>query len=285
MCKGNVWLTAEMQGAQRRWESIEWLRELCRSTVTPPMQIIPVIDLKHGLVVRGVGGRRQEYRPIQSRVTESCQPLDVARAFRGQFGFGKLYVADLDAIGGAAPAWSIYDALLADRFELMVDAGVRDQLTAIDLARFGLQRVVAGLETLAGPVVLRDILGALGTGPVVFSLDLKNGQPLGNREEWDHADAPGIADEAVSCGVREMIVLDLAAVGSGSGTGTEELCRRLRDRHPQLRLITGGGLRSIDDVQRQQALGVSAVLIASALHDGQIRAEDLSAIAPQAEGR
>jgi phosphoribosylformimino-5-aminoimidazole carboxamide ribotide isomerase len=249
------------------------------------MDIIPVIDLKNGLVVRGVGGRREEYRPIQSKLTDSCQPLEVARTFRDQFDITELYVADLDAIGGAQPAWPILESLLNDGFKMLVDAGLREPQAAIDLARFGVQHVIAGLETLPGPTVLTSILGALGSGPVVFSLDMKARAPLGRRAEWADADALAIAEEAAALGVRHMILLDLAAVGSGNGTGTEELCRTLRLRHPQVRLITGGGIRGADDLRRQAELGVSAVLVASALHHGRIRRADLSAIADQDKRR
>ena len=41
------------------------------------MRILPVLDLKGGQVVRGLAGRRQEYQPIRSRLTPSCQPLAV----------------------------------------------------------------------------------------------------------------------------------------------------------------------------------------------------------------
>jgi uncharacterized protein related to proFAR isomerase len=30
------------------------------------MQVIPVIDLKDGVVVHGIAGRREEYRPLVS---------------------------------------------------------------------------------------------------------------------------------------------------------------------------------------------------------------------------
>src|SRR5947209_19648396 len=62
------------------------------------MQIIPVLDLMGGRVVRGVAGRRSEYRALTSALTASSKPLDVARAFRLHFGLATLYVADLDAI-------------------------------------------------------------------------------------------------------------------------------------------------------------------------------------------
>src|SRR5438270_567379 len=57
------------------------------------MRVIPVLDLKGGQVVRGIGGRRAEYRPIISVLTDSAKPLDVARAFRVGMGDGTGTVA------------------------------------------------------------------------------------------------------------------------------------------------------------------------------------------------
>src|ERR1700680_1775224 len=89
------------------------------------MPVLPVLDLKRGQVVRGIAGRREEYWPIVSQLTRSAVPRDVARALHEHFEFTTFYVADLDAIGGAAPAASIYEGLHADGFRLWVDAGVR----------------------------------------------------------------------------------------------------------------------------------------------------------------
>src|SRR5262245_26017684 len=100
----------------------------------PPMRILPVLDLLGGQVVRGVAGRRQDYRPVVSRLTPSSQPLDVARAFRDHFRLSELYLADLDAIAGREPAWPLYTALREEGFRLWLDAGVRDAASGRRLA-------------------------------------------------------------------------------------------------------------------------------------------------------
>src|SRR5947209_16760035 len=107
-----------------------------------------------GVVVRGVGGRRNEYRPVQSRLTNSCDPVDVARAFVDKFRPRRLYLADLDAIGGASSAWVLYRDIRQLGVELWVDAGVRSAEEAVALAEAGVEGVVCGLETLPGPGVL-----------------------------------------------------------------------------------------------------------------------------------
>src|SRR5438093_13715088 len=119
------------------------------------MRIIPVLDIKNGIVVRGIGGRREEYRPIISKLTSSCRPADVARAFRDQLGLAEMYLADLDAIAGATPAWNIYRDIQVLDCRLWVDAGIRRVADALELARHGIQDSVIGSETVAGAEVLK----------------------------------------------------------------------------------------------------------------------------------
>jgi phosphoribosylformimino-5-aminoimidazole carboxamide ribotide isomerase len=237
--------------------------------------IIPVLDLKAGVVVRGVGGRRAEYRPVVSRLTSSAAPADVAEGFRRHFGLSLLYLADLDAISGRPPALATYRDLQARGFQLWIDAGIRDVRQVLSLAEVGIAALVVGLETVRGPEILREILGQVAVDRVVFSLDLKDGRPLGNLAPWQQADAAGIAAQAVAAGVRQLLVLDLARVGTGDGTGTEEFCRRLASAHPHVELIAGGGVRGVSDLGRLAACGVRAALVASALHDGRLTADDL----------
>ncbi len=258
------------------------------------MRIVPVLDVMHGEVVRGVGGRRQEYRPIVSRLTSSSRPLDVANALASHFGCRELYVADLDAIGGGEPFWSLYSDLHEQGFRLWVDAGIRRMAQTHRLADAGIDSILAGLETLSGPAELAMMAQAFGER-LVFSLDLHQGKPLGDLNPWraGRANAPvnwragrvnapvsaeDIAEEAVRLGVRRLLVLDLARVGLESGTGTRELCARLCARHTQLSVSAGGGVRHRGDIEELRECGVQAVLVASALHDGRLTRADLEGL-------
>jgi phosphoribosylformimino-5-aminoimidazole carboxamide ribotide isomerase len=239
------------------------------------MRIIPVLDVQRGVVVRGVGGRRAEYRPIVSTITPSSEPSTMAEAFREHFGLEELYVADLDAIDGAAPAWSLFAALRERNFRLCVDAGVRIAADAEPLLAAGMDRVVLGLETLAGPEVVEELCRRFGPDRWIFSLDLKAGRPLGTASE----EPAEIVGRIVAAGVCRVIVLDLAQVGSGAGVGTEPLMRRLLASHPSLEVIAGGGVRGVEDLLRLRAIGVAALLAASALHDGRLTREMVEKVA------
>ncbi len=247
------------------------------------MRIVPVLDVMHGEVVRGVGGRRQEYRPIVSRLTRSSRPLHVANALASHFGCRELYVADLDAISGREPSWPLYSALREQGFRLWVDAGIRQMTQTCSLADAGIDSIIAGLETISGPAELAKMAHAFGDR-LVFSLDLHQGEPLGDLNPWRArrvnaaVSAEAIVQEAVRLGVRRLLVLDLARVGLDGGTGTRELCARLCARHPQLSVSAGGGVRHRGDIDELRNTGVQAVLVASALHDGRLTRADLDEI-------
>ena len=229
-----------------------------------------------GLVVRGIAGRRDRYQPLASPLVSSPQPAELFEAFLGRLGFRELYLADLDAIGGAPAAWSVYESALSYGARLWVDAGPRDIESVSRLREFqfgerSLDGVVLGLESLDRPERVADLFDAAGgVGRAIFSLDLRDEVPLVTSENWHGWSAERIADLAVEIGFRRLIVLDLRRVGVGSGTGTESLLRTLSARHPQCEWIAGGGVRGRDDMSRLEACGCAAALVATALHSGEL---------------
>jgi phosphoribosylformimino-5-aminoimidazole carboxamide ribotide isomerase len=235
------------------------------------MRIVPVLDLLGKKVVRGIGGRREEYRPIVSNLTSCTDPVEVAEAFRRHLALKEIYLADLDAIAGDSPALELYRELSQRGFQLWVDAGLREADAVDGLLASGVSFPVAGLETITGPELLVRLLERCGER-LVFSLDLKGGRPLTGTTRWP-LDPWTIAEAAVKVGVRRLLVLDLTQVGEGRGTGTEELCQRLARTYPMIEVSAGGGVRGVEDLRRLSECGVGAVLVASALHDGRLSPE------------
>jgi phosphoribosylformimino-5-aminoimidazole carboxamide ribotide isomerase len=243
-----------------------------------PIRVIPVLDLKAGLAVRAIGGEREHYQPLRTRLHQDSDPLGVARGFRDALNLRELYLADLDAIAGTAPNRALYQAIRSLGLDLWVDAGIRDRASLPPLVDSDVTTIVAGLETVRGPAALGAILDHVAPDRLVFSLDLRAGRPLmaGDGTAWGTIDPFTLAGSAVALGVRRLLLLDLARVGTGRGAGTLPLLARLKEAHPGLEITVGGGIAGCDEVRALARAGAQAVLIGSALHDGRIDAADLA---------
>jgi len=242
------------------------------------MRVIPVIDLMNGQVVRGFAGRRSEYRPIQSSIIADARPATVARAFVERFRFDTAYVADLDSILHGRPDLESYRCIAAAGLQLWLDAGLTNAAKAATILKsyYGgvSPRLVIGLESLESAEALAGIR-AIAPEPPVFGLDLLNGQPLTRIPAWQELSPLEIAQTVRSLGIRDLIVLDLADVGTNGGTRTLELCRQIRQSAVFDRIIAGGGVRGVADLLALAEAGCDAALVASALHDGRLTAEEV----------
>lgn len=245
-------------------------------------RVIPVIDLKGGMAVHAVGGRRDQYQPLRSIWQASASPIAMLGELVAGLGIDCVYIADLDAIEGRRVDLELYGRLAEQGVEIWLDAGVRGVGSIEPLLSPGATSLqfVVGLESVLGPVELGEIVGRAGEGRVIFSLDLDRGAPRVPRgAAWTSVEPLAIASQVAGLGIRRLILLDLAQVGTGRGTGTETLLAQIRDAHSRLDVVIGGGIRGPDDVIALKALGAAAVLVGTAIHDGRIGREELVRIA------
>src|SRR5688500_13988848 len=126
--------------------------------------ILPVLDLKGGIVVRGVAGQRASYQAIRSQIASDPSPASVARGLVSAFGFQDAYVADLDAIAGEQPNWHAYEAIAKSGLNLIIDAGITDEVRAALCSDYAsehpcLQGIVVGLESIPEPQKLQQTAG------------------------------------------------------------------------------------------------------------------------------
>jgi HisA/HisF family protein len=241
------------------------------------MRVVPVIDLKDGTAVHAVRGERERYRPVRSVITgDDGHPPSLARAFRSELGLDELYVADLDAISGEGAHGASIGAL-AHEARVMVDAGANEPERARALLGLGAHHVVVGTETLTGPDALDRLLAELPEGAVVLSVDLHDGRALSPHPKLVGLPALDAVARLYRTGLREVIVLDLARVGSGAGPDLG-LIAELHAAFPDLVLLAGGGVRDGEDLRALRDAGAAGALVATALHRGVIGRRELAAL-------
>jgi phosphoribosylformimino-5-aminoimidazole carboxamide ribotide isomerase len=242
------------------------------------MWVIPVMDIRHGQVVRGVAGERARYRPLETPLAEDARPASVLRGLERHFAPLAIYVADLDAIVDGSPRVEAWRDLAEARVPLLLDAGLGDLHTAterLELARrcqIRDVRWIVGLESIqtSQPRCLAELVECLDARRAIFSLDLRGGTLLTYPGVPWPDDPLSVAEHVWRAGFRALVVLDLAQVGRGQGVVAGDLCRQLRQRYPDLELISGGGVRHRADLERLAACGCDAALVATAIHLGTV---------------
>jgi phosphoribosylformimino-5-aminoimidazole carboxamide ribotide isomerase len=229
-----------------------------------------------GVAVHAVRGDRERYRPVQGQIGDGSDPVGLARAMRDRLGLDELYVADLDAIAGGTGSPDVVAALARD-MRVMVDAGTTGATAIAGLLELGVARVIVGTESLPGVQAFRRLRDELPDAPLVLSLDLRGGEVLSP----DPALAGGGAADALARlldgGAGEVIVLDLLRVGSGEGLDMT-LIADLHSRFPNVELLAGGGVHDAADLGTLAAAGAAGALVATALHNGSITADELHAL-------
>ena len=223
-----------------------------------PMKIIPVIDLKDGVVVHAQQGMREQYQPISTDLCQSADIYQVIEAFLGVCDFDTIYIADLNALTHQGD----HDLLITDvltsfpHILFLIDRGYQ---------RFkkypGNYLPVLGSESYSDETVLE--LKAYNKR-FILSLDYSISKALGAKSLFSNQDLwPDT-----------IIIMTLNRVGSNQGPDLDKLnwfCREYPHKH----FIAAGGIRNTADLQALKQVGVQKALIASALHSGAVRHNDI----------
>jgi len=230
------------------------------------MEIIPVLDLKGGVVVRARMGQRDLYRPIATPLAATSDPVDVARGLFAIHPFATLYVADLDAIEGRGDNGAALRRLQAGcrGVSLWVDNGIADAVAAARWLDAGVGTLVIGSETQSDAALVR---GLAGDDRMILSLDYRG----------DTFQGPRAILETPSAWPARVIVMTLARVGSGAGPDLDRLAEVRRSAAGR-RIYAAGGVRSARDLAAIAALNAQGAVIATALHLQAITQNEITAL-------
>ncbi len=239
------------------------------------MKIIPVIDVLGGLAVHAVKGERQNYKPIRSVLCSSANPLEVAKTFKS-FGFSELYLADLDAIMGRGGNQGLYRRIKDETgLKLMVDSGAFDAQSAYESINAGADVAVIGTETLKSLEALSNAVEALGSERLIVSFDLKGGRFISRSIEVAELNPLQLAKRLEDIGISQIILLDMDRIGTQCGVNLNLLKALISEA--RLKVMVGGGVSSLKELHVIRDMGAYGVLLATALHHGVIRPEELKA--------
>lgn len=237
------------------------------------MKIVPVIDVLNGIAVHAIRGERTRYHPLTSVLCSSADPLDVALTF-DSLGFDSLYLADLDAILGKSAHFALYRRIETEtHLDLMVDAGTSEIIKAEKLLKAGVTKIVVGTETLSNLDFVTEAIKIFGRNRVIVSIDQKRGKVMSISDSIKSKNPTPLAQRLEKIGVNQIILLDLDRVGTERGANVEILKEVLEKT--KIKVLVGGGIRNLQDLEKLRNLNVSGALVATALHNGKLRVDEL----------
>jgi len=230
------------------------------------LQAIPVIDLMGGEVVRARMGDRASYRPLQSPLSPTSDPIAVVHGLLAVHPFPTLYVADLDAIQRNGDNFPALRRIRAEfpALQMWVDNGAADAAAIEALISADLGAPVIGSESQRDSKLIAQ---QQGSPRIVLSLDFRGDAFQGPQEI--------LAEPALW--PQRVIVMTLARVGSGAGPDLKRLAA-IRSIAGGREIYAAGGVRDAADLSALKAAGAAGALVASALHEQRVVGADLEAI-------
>ena len=234
------------------------------------LQVIPVIDLKGNNVVHAKHGLRDSYLPVQSVLSAFSDVFSIVEGLLKLYPFRTIYIADIDAICNTGHHLEPIELLstLYSQVTWWVDAGISKVNARILYAPQANIRAVFGSEHIHSLQDYRAVSYAYESRHVL-SLDKLDNAELGAPEL--HNTGLYWPDDA--------ICMTLNNVGSNAGPDVARL-QALQQlnlaRKKPANLFAAGGIRNMEDLLMLKQLGIAGALAASALHNGEITAQDLS---------
>ncbi|MDR1003929.1 MAG: 1-(5-phosphoribosyl)-5-[(5-phosphoribosylamino)methylideneamino]imidazole-4-carboxamide isomerase [Prevotellaceae bacterium] len=235
------------------------------------IELIPAIDIIDGKCVRlsqGDYGSKKVYNE---------NPVEVAKTFEAH-GIRRLHVVDLD---GAASHHIVNHRTLhalATQTSLEIDfgGGVKSDEDLQIAFDNGARMVTGGSIAVTHPERFLHWLTLYGSERIILGADVKERRIAVNGwKEESTCELLPFLEAYINKGVTQVICTDIACDGMLQGPSValyEEILRH----HPRLHLIASGGVSSMDDIHRLEAVGVPAVIFGKALYEGKITLEALS---------
>src|SRR5215212_7390264 len=235
------------------------------------MFVIPAIDLKNGLCVRLLQGRKSDVTVYNEN------PVEVAKEFAAA-GAEMIHVVDLDGAfnEGDSPNRAVVRRIV-EAVDVLIEfgGGIRSLEDVQQLCDAGVARVVLGTLAAESPGSLKGFVNRFGS-KICVGIDARDGRVM--TRGWEAATtvmAVDLARSVAECGIARIIYTDIARDGTLGGPNIEQTLGVARSA--DVRVTASGGVSSLDDIKRLRDAGdarIDSVIVGKALYEGKFKLEE-----------
>jgi phosphoribosylformimino-5-aminoimidazole carboxamide ribotide isomerase len=232
------------------------------------MQVIPAIDLRGGRCVRLVQG------DYDRETIFGDDPAEMAARWVAE-GATRLHLVDLDGAKAGRPVnVDAVRSILASVGDVpcQIGGGIRDDETADEWLRAGIERVIVGTQALKDPAWFRALVEK-HPRRVVLGLDARDGRVA--TDGWldvSNVVAVSLAEQFDDLPLAAVVYTDIARDGMLDGpnlAATGALAARLKAP-----VIASGGVGSLADLARLATLPIAGCIVGRALYEGRFTLRD-----------
>lgn len=232
------------------------------------MKLYPAIDLKDGNCVRLLQG---DYNEV---TVYGNSPAEMAKKWES-LGGDYLHIVDLDGAkeGKGINEKAVRDIVAAVEIPIELGGGIRTiEDIKCQLDR-GVDRVILGSAAIKNKALVKEAIETFGPDKIVVGVDAKGGKvAIEGWLEVTDTTALGFCKELEAMGVKTVIYTDIAKDGMMQGPNVEETAKLVEATH--LDIIASGGVSSIEDLEKLEAIHVHGAIIGKALYIGAIDLEE-----------
>lgn len=238
------------------------------------MILYPAIDLMSGQCVRLYKGdfeRSKMYEP---------NPVEVAERFKRE-GATWLHLVDLD--GARDPEMRqishIKSIVGIEGLSVQTGGGVRTRDDVATLLDAGADRVVIGSLCVKDPDLTRSIIQEFGPDKIVLAMDVTPDREKGfvvatsGWQEKSEITIDNLIEEYRSEGFKHMLCTDISLDGTMQGTNIP-LYQILKTHFSDLQIQASGGIKSLDDLEKLQAINIDGAIMGRAIYEGAFTVQD-----------
>jgi phosphoribosylformimino-5-aminoimidazole carboxamide ribotide isomerase len=232
------------------------------------MLVIPAIDLKDGLCVRLLQGKKDAVTMY------SNDPVSTAKQWES-YGAKLLHIVDLDgAFTGNQKNLNVITKIRqAVKIPLQIGGGIRNIGSVLNLFSTGIDRIIIGTAAIEDPEFLTYSCKKY-PGRVLIGVDAKNGMvAIRGWEEVTSLDARGLAKRLELVGVAGIIYTDISRDGMLSGPNIE--ATREMVESVKIPVIASGGVSGIEDIRKlMQIKNLWGVITGKAIYSGALNLKE-----------
>lgn len=235
------------------------------------MNVIPAIDIVNGKCVRLTQG------DFNQKTIYSDDPVKIAKQFE-HAGFTNLHVVDLDgAKNGMVTNWTIVERLVSEtKLEIDFGGGIKTASEVERLLRLGVKQVNIGSLAVRNPKLVADWIEFFGAKTIILSADFKDDLVATNG--WVDSTAVSVTQliqQFNSYGIENVTCTDISRDGMLNGPNVQ-FYKSMQRMFPAIRFTASGGIRSLEDLEELQQLGLHGAIVGKALYEGRVEMKELA---------